>query len=78
MIKVGSSVNLIKDVVLTGTGEKNIVVDKKNPCKGVIISMERKTIAGNRIKMCRFRPDKVSDGEWEFGLKAFVEIKGAE
>jgi hypothetical protein len=76
MIKVGSKVNLIKEVVLTIPGKKNIVVNKKNPCKGTILSMRGKMVAGNRVIMCGFRPDKVKDDSvWTFGLKAFEEIK---
>lgn len=76
MIKVGSKVNLIKDVILTGKGMKNIVVNKKNPCKGTILSMRGKMVAGKKVTMCEFRPDKVKDdGVWIFGLKAFEEIK---
>lgn len=75
MIKVGSKVNLIKEVVLTGM-KKPISVDKKNPCKGTILSMRAKIVAGKRVTMCGFRPDKVKDDSvWTFGLKAFEEIK---
>ncbi|HYF75270.1 MAG TPA: hypothetical protein VD757_01675 [Candidatus Nitrosocosmicus sp.] len=77
MIKVGSRVNLIKSTTLIMPGKQaNVVVSKKNPCSGVIVSMKRKKIATNIVVMCEFRPDVLKDNSvFVFSLKEFEEIK---
>lgn len=76
MIKVGSKVNLIKTVNLLCDKKKIIEVSKKKPCRGTILSMKWKMIAGKRVTMCNFHPDKLPEGtNYSFGLKAFEEIK---
>lgn len=76
MIKVGSKVNLIKTCNLISDKKKMIEVSKKNPLKGSITYMKGKMVAGNKVTMCGFHPDKFPDDYvYSFGLKSFEEIK---
>ena len=75
MIKVGDTVDLIKSVNLIQVGKNPISVDKEHPCRGVVISRFYKKIAGKQVLMFKFRPNKIKDGSYSFGSKAFKEIE---
>jgi hypothetical protein len=77
MIKNGTKVELIKSTWLYDSNKKCIgYFDKKNPCKGIVVSSKLKKVAGNTVRMYGFVPDgKEGDCYFEFGEKWFKIIE---